>query len=160
MLYISIEKSSLALQKQPAIAEQNEKCQNKKKKGLEEKDLDFEEMFDDDQEEDHVAEEESESSLDENNLCDDGKLIKNQILEQDAESKEKPMNLNFEVEVVAEESKDGDGSDSSMASIFGEQEENEEGSASQEVGSKRTLTESTVNESGAQSGEIKRQKKD
>lgn len=153
---ILIEKSAIAQAKQPVIPEaattENGK-KPKKKKGLEELDLDYEEMFDDDQEEDIIVEEESESSLDEANLAEDGKMIKHN-LEQEEEPA-KPMNLNFEVEIVPED-KNIDDDDSSMASIFGDEVGDEEGG---EVGSKRGLGESTINGDSGLATEAKRQKK-
>ena len=82
------------------------------------------------------------------------------IQEQEAEPA-KPMNLNFEVEQVADDSRDaGEESDSSMASIFGDggDVDDEDGGGSYDVGSKRTIGESTITADG-NGGDAKRQKK-
>jgi hypothetical protein len=108
-----------------------------------------------------IVAEESESSLDEDNLAEDGKLVKH--IQEQEEEPARPMNLNFEVEQGVEESKDDDDSDSSMASIFGDgdEDENEDinggGSATAEVGSKRSIGESSI--TGVDGYDAKRQKK-
>jgi hypothetical protein len=52
------------------------KVNKRKKKGLTEKDLDFEQMFDDDQDEDLIIEEDEEVEEDEENLSEDGRKMK------------------------------------------------------------------------------------
>ena len=134
----------------------------RKKKGLTEKDLDFEEMWDDDEEEDQVVLEEDDPSENEDALSEDGRKMKvllgDRVNEDDTV---KPMNLNFEVESQAaqgfnvtqskeedeNEAGEAEESDSSMASIFGDDEVNpdgDDGDENSEVGQKRTAGEAKI----------------
>ena len=131
----------------------------KKKKGLTEKDLDFEQEFDDDQDEDNVKDE-SDFGDDDDNLSEDGKKIQLALKEGDAEEQaqiQKPLNLNFtEHEADDDEEEKGDNaedSDSSMASIFGD----DDAEALPEVGTKRTFTKANTGV-GNDSGDKKRKK--
>ena len=114
----------------------------KKQKGLTEKQLDFEEIFDDDNEEDVFGESDNiDDEEEEENLSEEGKQLKTAIKEQEKNAPEvgqnpvfnnNRLNLNFQVEEedneeIKDDSKaDGNDSDSSLDPALQEDQDDDD----------------------------------
>eukprot|EP00347_Sterkiella_histriomuscorum_P018503 403345264 len=134
----------------------------KKKKGLTEKQLDFEEIFDDDNEEDVFGESDNiDDEEEEENLSEEGKQLKTAIKEQEKNAPEggqnplfnnNRLNLNFQVEEedneeVKDDSKaDGNDSDSSLDPALQEDQDDDDSNDQNSVGGKRSVGQSSLRE--------------